>query len=297
MLDFLSRSVATVEVNLDRQVYQPGDAIHARVTVQANKEVKVRQGRISLVYKEKYQVRSRTTTGGKHPHQGYSYSWLTDAREMIAENFLEYAIIGPDFSEVYEFNWQMPDGVLPSLKANLFEVTWLVQATLERERALDINAEHYILVSVPMPGEVTAQADGMLHEFTNDQIDEVALSLLLPRTTWQAGETIAGKLLLQARSDLKLTDIRMELVRNERVPVNAGNEKEQRWSWTLAGSTSLAAGETLGLPFRVEVPTDGVPSVSLNHGEIWWKIDGILARRLAQDYHIEQPLDIFGKTQ
>ncbi len=296
MLDFLSRSVATVELSLDRQAYQPGDAIHARVSVHSEKEVKVRQGRISLLYNEKYQVRSRTTTGGRQPRQSYSYSWRTDAREVITEDFLAETVIGPNFSQVYEFNWTMPAGVIPGLKANIFEVTWLVKAMLEREMAVDINTESNILVSVPMPAEVTAQADGLLHEFTNNQLEKVALSLILPRTAWQAGETIAGKLLMQARDDIKLTDIRMELVRSEKVPENAGNETEERLSWRLAESTSLAAGQTLSLPFQIEIPTDAAPSVTLHHGDIWWKIDGILARRLAQDYHIEQPLEIFGKA-
>lgn len=291
-LDFLKSEIAMIEISLDRKEFQPGDAVHVWITVQSEKGVKVGSGKIALFCSEKDLVQ-RTTGSGKNRHT--STTWVDHISEVASEDFLGEIEIGPNFYQTYNFNWQLPMDLLPSLEGTIIKINWMVKASLERKMAVDVHSESSILVSIPMPGEITAQADGFAREVARCHLDDVDLSILLPRTNWAAGESIQGRLVIQALKDFKLTDIRLELVQTEDVPDYDGNEFESKVKIDLAGSTNMTAGQTLSLPFQIGVPSYALPTISSPHGKVRWELDGILARRLAKDYHIVQPLCIFGK--
>ncbi len=293
-LDFLKSSVARLEVNLDRQTYQPGDTINGRVTLQAENEVKVRGGKVSILCQEKYQVRYRTRSG-RHG-SSTTTTWRTDTREVFSKTLLEEMVIPPHFNQAYDFDWQVAADAFPSLVGKIVKVTWWAKATLDRPKAVDVNAEAGFVVSIPMPGAKTNPIDGLQAGGTSDHREDVDLSLKLPRTDWELGETIEGQLEIQARKDFKLTAIRVELVQTESVPEAEGNSRETSVKVSLAGSTSMTAGQSLSLPFQVEIPPDGLPNLNGVHSEVSWKLAGILARRLAFDYHVVQPLRVYSKA-
>jgi hypothetical protein len=170
----------------------------------------------------------------------------------------------------------------------------LVKATLDRPKAVDINAKSGFVVSCPIPGEKPTQSTLQLRG-TSEQQQDVDLSLWLPRSDWELGETIEGKLEMQAHKDFKLSGIRVELVQFKIVLEKEGNISGTSVKANLAESTIMKAGQTLTLPFQIEVPRRGAPSIDSENIAIFWRIEGILDRPLAKDYHVVQDLRVFSQ--
>src|SRR5512137_2920276 len=89
MFDFLKGGKTSVKLTLDRPTiqdgtqvypYYPGETVHARVTLASEKEVKVREGRIALIYQEEYQYKHhhRTTDSHGHSRTTVATAWATD---------------------------------------------------------------------------------------------------------------------------------------------------------------------------------------------------------------------------
>lgn len=122
------------------------------------------------------------------------------------------------------------------------------------------------------------------------------ISFWLPRTQWALGETIQGRLSVLAHKDIKFSDIRVELIQYERVPESSGNESTTELRTGLAEKTEMTAGQSLTLPFQIQLPQDGAPSFYTERGSITWTLKGVLARRLATDYHIRKDLEVYSQT-
>jgi sporulation-control protein spo0M len=288
--DFLKSSADTLEITLDRETYRPGDMIHARLTVKAEHEVKVRSGKIDFIGEERYEIYTRHP--GSDGKMRDDYEWETNNLASIHKDFLGELTIGPNYSQSFDFQWHLPDNARPSIKGKAIVVTWLIKATLDRKLAVDTHLETSVPVVIPLPGAKPSQED----EVTTAQHNDVIISLRLPRSDWAAGETIAGMLDIQACNSLALSGIRAELVRKEFVPKDLGNDFEKRYPTQLAESTTLSAGETLSLPIQVNLPENALPTIITGGYEINWKMNIILARKMAADYQLMRPIHVFGSA-
>jgi hypothetical protein len=292
-LDFLKGSVAKLEIMVDGNVFQPGDTIHGRVILQVeDNEVNVRGGRIAILCQEKYQVRHRT-----HGRQGShnTYTWKTDTVGVFHKTLMDEMTLSPHFYQGYDFDCQLPADALPSLDGKIVKVTWWVKATLDRPKAVDVNTEAGFMVYSPIQGRITTPTEPALAALTGKHQEDVELILGLPRTDWELGESIEGELGITAHKDFKLTDIRLELVQSEYVAESSGNTHQMTVKAALAGSTAMTAGQSLSLPFKIEIPSEGLPTLNAPHSKVSWNLYGTLARRLATDYHIDQPLQVYNK--
>jgi hypothetical protein len=295
VLDFLKKDIVKLEITLDRQTYQPGDQINGRVTLQVDNEIKTRGAKISIFCQEKYQVRHRThsSKGGSST----SYQWKTQTREVFSQEILNEIELPAHFYQASDFSWQVDSEALPSVTGKIVKVSWWAKATLDRPKAVDANTEAGFVVTIPIPGDQYHQSQELASVGSNDSPDEVDLSLWLPRTDWELGETIRGKLVMTAHKDLKLSDIRIELVQCEDVPESSGNTNESKVVETLAKGTVLTAGQSLSLPFQLTIPEQGLASFSGSNSSVTWTLTGILARRLATDYHVFKELQVYTTHQ
>ena len=62
---------------------------------------------------------------------------------------------------------------------------------------------------------------------------------------------------------------------------------------TIAGGSTLEAGNDLELPFEIEVRTSAPPTFDVGIGSITWLLRGVVARKLRSDTVIEQVITIY----
>jgi hypothetical protein len=298
VLDFLKRDLASIGIQMDRETgYQPGEVVKAHIILDTAKELKVRGGQVVLLRSVRYQVREKHVSyrDGKR-YTSTSTSWKGENDTLASQTLFDEMVLPAQFHQDYDFEWQVPPDALPTVAGQIIEVKYQIQAVLDRPKALDISAASGLNIAIPLPGGNAGAPDLLNENHPNGHEWDVDLSFVLPRADWAPGDTIEGKLVAQAHKELKLTDIRVELIQREWVAGGEGNEKENSVVTNLTGSTILPAEQTQTIPFQVVVPDWGLPTLGAhpNFG-IQWTLKGVLARRLQTDYHVEQTLRVFSR--
>ncbi len=292
MLDFLKGGKVGLTVAIDRPSgnYFPGETVHAIISLKIDKEIIFQEGRVALLYQEKYQYRTiRHTTGSKgHGQTETAYLWQINEQEIARQVFLNAATLPQGTAQTFRFDAQIPLSAPPTCPGNIIQVNWLAKATLDRKLSNDINAETPLLVLVSPKGTQTPGRYGQSNE-----PGEAQLALELPGTEWVAGETIDGILLVTPQKNFDATEVRVEVEQTEYVSYDRGNQKVNVVQTKLAGKTKFSAGETLRFPFQIKIPQPCSPSCSSNNWSVTWKLKGILARFLRKDTAVEQAMNIY----
>lgn len=295
MLDFLKPNKVDLTITLDRQpaVYYAGDSLRASISVKAQKELKIQEGRVVLLCCDRYQTRTeeqeqdddgRTTTS-------VTTAWQTNNEVFAREAFLSEVTVPGNISQTYTFTAAIPGDARPTWQGGkIVERTWLVKATLDRRLASDINAEAPLLVHAVAPGLLgAAGAFGRSNAF-----GEVALAFSLPGKEWAPGDTVAGELVINPAKDVDVNEIRVELERVESVPEGLGNTQRETKTTRLAGKTSLHSGQSLALPFSLAIAAPSPSSGRTAVCSVTWLLRGVLTRGLLKsDIVIEEELYLY----
>jgi sporulation-control protein spo0M len=292
MFNFLKGGKVNLNVAIDRAsgIYFPGDTVNTRISLSSDKEFKFQEGRVALLYQEKYQYRTihhRTDSQGHH-HTEDVLRWQTNDQELARHVFLRETTLSQGSAQDFEFAAQIPVSAPPTYPGNIIQVRWLVKATLDRKLINDINVETPLVVLASPTGTQTPGQFGLSNE-----PGEARLILELPGTEWVAGETIEGILLVSPQKNFDATEVRVELEQTEWVPYDRGNQKVSVIELKLAGKTKFSAGETLRFPFQIQIPQPCSPSGSSQNWSVTWKLKGILARLLRKDTAVEQEIKVF----
>jgi hypothetical protein len=292
MFNFLKGGKVNLSVAIDRPsgIYFPGETVHAKISLSSDKELKFQEGRVALLYQEKYQYRTtrQKTDSQGHRHTEDDFRWQTNDQEVARQVFLGETILPQGSSQNFEFDAQISTSAPPTYPGSIIQVKWLVKATLDRKLSGDINAEAPLVVLVSPTGDRTPGQFGLSNE-----PGDALLVFELPGIEWVAGETIEGKLLVSPQKNFDATEVRVEVEQTEWVPYDRGNQKVSQVKVKLAGKTKFAAGENLTFPFQIQIPQPSSPSGSSNNWSVTWKLKGILARFLRKDTAIEEVIKVY----
>lgn len=289
MFDFLKGGKATLQVQLDRigQPYREGETIHATVTVQGEKDLKIQDGRLALIYREKYQYREESGLGDDSSTTAH---WATEDLEVWHTQFYGETTVKSNTNDKFEYDIPIPPNSPASGEGAILQTTWLVKAVLNRKMASDIVAESEIKLLHPPPGRLTTP--GKFGHSTGPR--DAELEFILSGKEFVLGDTVAGQLLAHPNKEFDVSEIRIELAQVENVPRGEGNTKIKKQAVKLAGGTKLKPGQDLSLPFELKIPTTALVTTETRHGKIQWILRGVLARRLSSDTQVEEELFIYG---
>jgi len=304
MFDLLKGGKTSVKLTLDRPIskdatpaypYYLGETVHACVTLVSEKEVKIQEGRIALVYQEEYQYQHRTRSGTSRGHSTTTVAtaWATDEREANRQVFLGETSLPAGTQKTYEFDLPIPTNAAPSARAEIVHIKWVVKVTLDRKMAGDIEDR----VDLPVFAGASGTSVQPIESGVSNEPDEADLIFSLPGKEWVMGEMIAGRLQISPKKEFDVTEIRVELVRRERVPRDLGNERETIVPVKLSDGTRLKPGQNLALPFNIAIPSPVPATFSTPNSTLDWMLRGVLARRLRKDTIGEQEIIIHNGRQ
>jgi hypothetical protein len=177
---------------------------------------------------------------------------------------------------------------VPSGKGEITEVRWKVRGVLARRKARDAIGEAALTVLSP-PERYAARAAGR----PGIDADDCPLELrLAPGPHVRAGETLSGTLGVAPQAPLQLQQVRLELLREEAVPLGVGNEES-----AVEAAVVVAEDTDLGVrteyAFEVTAPAGLCPCLETAESTVRWWLRGVLARRLRGDYTIRQELNVY----
>jgi hypothetical protein len=297
MFDFLKGGKVDLKVTLDRSpaVYYPGESICAAISLNSEKELKIKEGRVVLFCRDKFEYTTTTQSTDSDGSTSTSTSkiWKSEDYEQARDLFiLGETTISKGSAQTFDFTAQLSEFFPPTYRGKIITVQWLVKATLDRKLAGDINAETEAIILIAPAGERAPVQLGQSNE-----PGEADFGFELPGEEWVSGETISGNLVIRPQKSFEATEVRLELVQSEYVSYDEGNKYENVVKIKLAGKTSLNAGETLRLPFQVQLPQACAPSWSTENWSVTWKLKGVLARFLRKDTFGEAVIKVYSSRR
>ncbi len=288
MFDFLKGNKVNLTLTLDQagKTLHFGDAVSGKLVVENEKELKIQEGRIALVFKEEseYRYESRSTDSDGNSETEESTAWQSEEHVAAQTIILREGAIPAKSAKTFEFNFAIPQNTLPTIEGGqIVRGKWLVKATLSRKMASDYNAqEEIIVVSVAAP-----RASGVSDLGYSNEPGEAEMAFRLPGGEWAMGETIQGELLINPQKNFDATEVRVEIVRTEYVSRDKGNTHTEKQTIKLAGGTKVVAGQPLIYPFRIAIPTVRPPTCATENFKVSWELTGILARRFRGDTQVQ----------
>ena len=273
-----------ISIALDRAdgTYAVGDTVGAQIVLANAKGGKVREVRAGLVRQHRFQtIEQRRDNDGDYRD---TYVWQTKETWVTREILASEGELKSD--DTYQYHWQIPSNDAATCEADNVKVRWLAKVTVDRAMARDQNEELEVSVVSPPTG-----ASNQSGEFGEMNIDSgVVMRLSLPTLELVEGDTLRGRLTVEPSETIDAREIRVELIRDERV--NAGdrahNKQKSMARVQLAASPKLVPGEPLEYDFELPIPQTGSPSHDIGDTVITWLIVGTIDRPMRGDYTVTQ---------
>jgi hypothetical protein len=278
-----------VNVSTDKNAYLPGETITATVHATTSRELEIEEARAELVFENEYEYREHDFTNRSLTETQRHKD--TDRTTRVKQRFLEPGTLPSGAPAEHTVRLTVPDDAAPSGKGDITEVRWKVQAVVSRRHASDPDG--HVDIAVLSPPRMYARWAGAAPDL--DTHGDCDLELRLPQGPHvRAGDAIRGTLVVTPRDAFELQEVRVELLRKEKVPRNAGNSSEKKGpSVVLAGHEELSTMVPREYPFELAVPANLCPCLETEHSTVRWSIRGVLARRLREDHEIVQPLNLY----
>jgi hypothetical protein len=278
-----------ISIQLDRPdgVYAVGDTVGAQIALAAENAGRVREVRAGLVLQHRYQIidRTRDSDGDySDTHQWRAReTWV--GRELLATEGARSA------NGTQSVAWQIPPDAAASCDGDIVKVAWVVKVTVDRAMARDQNEEVPLRVVTPRPGQYTQSSDfGEMNTGSG-----VAMRFSLPSLELIEGETLQGRLTVEPSQSIDAREIRVELVRSERVnPGNRAHVKQKAiQKIQVAGSTKPVPGQPVAYDFALPVPAVGSPGHDVGDTSVTWQLVGIIDRPMRGVYTVTQWVGIY----
>lgn len=298
------------DVALDKPLgpYYAGDSVQAQVRVRTKGGgVKVRRVEARLVSWRRYR---QWEYSDPHDYEDdddwddefWRRTWEEEEHIMGRELLLPAQTLPEAFEEEFSVAFSLPQDVAPPHQGLLSQEGWRLEVIADRPWAPDQQVELEIPLVVPPPGHHTQP--GKFGKATHS--DEVEMHLALPGLEFVEGETIEGELVVQAFQPVKGRQVRVTLYVQEFIPRNKPDFYVERLdapdfrentvaaSAVLQEQVSVPQGETLRLPFQLEIPRLQRPTCTTGgQGWIRWMLEGTVDRRLARDYRVKQEIFVY----
>ncbi|MCI0439641.1 MAG: hypothetical protein L0177_10990 [Chloroflexi bacterium] len=288
VFSFMRRPQATLEMEASEGPFRPGDEVAARVTLTSREGFQAREGRVTLTCVETYwrretsynsSTRSTTTHTRKH----------TEKLMELSAPFMSESRVNPGVRYREDVAIAIPEHAPPSLEGRLANVAWELRASLDVPGARDVHFEQGVWVASSRASSQAADAQTP-PSLTDAAFEECALSLELPSREWQAGETINGALRANAARDVSFSEIRIELVCEEKAGDRNNTEAEDRVM--LQQNASFMPRQSREWPFALTIPQGFRPSAFVSRTSVKWSVRGVLSRRMRTDFTVEKEIQV-----
>ena len=303
-LKLFKRTKTTIDVSVAPLAVLPGATVDLQVAVGGELDDKgesVKAG-VRCVHTYKQEVRDDDGTR------------VVKTKETIHEDLRDLAGGSPRLGS-FTATVQVPGDAVPTAEG---AVEWEAVAVVGRRRGLDVTGEApFTVLATPERNANREQLVSVAHGAPMG-FDGV-------RRRVRTGEQVTGELIVAPDEDAKASEIRVRLVRRRvdsdevlddvfgNTTVDVGGyrlsferggllsvysnrstvKEEQEVDLQRLEGGELPGGRESRFPFTLTVPDDAPPSLTAPHTVIHWQVEGIVARRLGDDYEATIELNVY----
>ena len=217
----------TLHVYLDRNAYRPGETVKGRIEVAWPKASPVRGVRVGLIGSESTSITVTTHRGKERKSTTYSESrsligeeidlfggppvgWLRASSDALGRLFgrQDYPVLRAG-KHTYRFEFRLPDDAPPSFEGTHAEVNYEVHAVVDVPLGPDLTFRGVVPV-LPPEGLRLAACKGRTEQSGLLKAD-VAMVLRTDACRLEAGERLAGRIVVRNRSSKKIRGVTIRL--------------------------------------------------------------------------------------
>jgi len=293
MFDIFKGGKVQLDVQLDKQVYAPGDTIHARISLQNDKELKIQGGRFTLTCQQKYQYKRKHRDSDGHSK--VDTTWGTNDVQVHHFDFLPETTLAPG-AQAFETSFTLDAVAASSSRGEIISVAWYAKATIDRKMAADTNTEVEFQVVNANPVDAAGETPREYGEA--NEPEEARMTFYLRSCQVTRGTALSGFLRIYPQKNFGAGEVRLELMRDEYVGDVSGSgydhSRQTKVAETkLAGKTQLQAGQYMEFPFTLALPADLAPTFAIEPGYLKYTLQGVPARTLRKDTLVKEEIIIY----
>lgn len=274
----------TLLVDVDKQELASGDRLGVGVTVRANRKTSLRRLTVEMVY------------AGVHRRQEDGMFGAGDARfesehlrysRLLAENVVVYWM-----TDTFRAHFDLDPDTPPSYKGRRMDLHWFIRAVAEPAWGSPVRSAEVPVALHPANGKAPPPPPGGPRS-TTSSYDDCELSLFLPQSRVDAGQTLSGVLEVRPRRDFTATRVEAMLAWSEGLVILTygrviGIEERQE----LAGRTVFMGSGIRRFPVRFTIPPTTMPSIELPVPLHIWTLRSSLWLGPNQVRDVEMPIYI-----
>ena len=271
-----------MRIHPDKTVLHAGDDLDVRVELLPRSDFDIRHGKLELICTETY-VQKTSSQYGTH------YQKKTETRSSVGETFSDTGSLRSGVKYSTSVRLAVPPDAPRSIRGTDVRsiepgITWEVRASLDVAKARNLQESQVVTVVEHPPNEVPPPRS-VETEVVHRQC---SLSLELSSTVVRTGDRLEGKLRAAMLQEVTASEVRVELVREEKFGNDAQDHVVEQL--TLERELSLGADVQNEWRFKLNVGDVGVPSVKTEKSSVRWLVKGILARAMWPDLKVEQEI-------
>lgn len=277
-----------IEIASGQDTYLPGDLVNVSLRIMGKEQLDIKDGRVALVCANRY-VYSYTSTGSDGDQTHHS-KVVTEEVVAADERIMgEGTIRSGSYSE-HKLTFEVPPTAPPSASGQITEVEWKIRVTLGVRGAPDVIEGRP--VTVLSPSWLYANWAESAPELDSAGVCEMGFRL--PGRSFRVGGRIDGALVVSPRQDFEARTVRVELVRREIVPREAGNTAETvQASQVVVERPRFQTGSSREYAFAMEVPEAAGPCLKTEQTYVGWWLRAVVDRGMAIDYELKQLLNVY----
>ncbi len=283
VFSFMRRPDADLSLAIDGDSSLPGDDVMVRVNLSSNKGLKVRVGTATLecvetFWKNEYDAATRTT---KLREKSQKLVELTSP--VMGEVSVRSGI---PLSEEVKFT--LSADAHRTVIGGTVNIEWQVKVSLDVPGARDLHEEEGVLVVLERPDARDLderEQDYASPVVIDDSFDECRLRIELPSSDYRPGDTVEGRLRLDALEECSFPEVRVELIREEKAGDKESGDIVD--TTTLESDLNVRAALSREWRFSLAIPDELMPTTSHSKSVLRWKLRGTLARSRRRDYAVE----------
>ena len=282
--------------------FRPGDQVAVQVSFLPEEDLYLQEGSVALVCHETFWYTVKSTgarwigTYPGHAEENYKGPPYTAAgkpgkykasKDLVrrSQRFLLDGRFPKGVPYVSWVNFRLPEAAPPSLNGDIVRIEWQLEASVltvstNQERAV----EPLSVVSPEATASISQERQTPATVAVEIEFKQCVLSMLLPAIPATAGRSLEGVFVARLHHDQHVSGVRVELERFERAGAKESTVTSDYVS--LQANASLRAGMTYQWPFRLRVPAQLLPSVSVDETTVSWRVTGILCRSIFPDISI-----------
>ena len=282
--------------------FRPGDPVAVQVALLPEEDLYLREGSVTLVCRETFWYTVKSTgarwigTYPGHAEENYKGSPYTAAgkpgryktsKELVrlSQRFLVDGRLPKGVPYVSRVNFRLPETAPPSIAGDIVRIDWQLEASVLTASTNQVRAaEPLVVVSPEAKVSISQDQQTAATEAVEIEFKQCVLSMLLPEIPAIAGRSLEGVFVARLHHDQHVSRVRVELEHFERAGAKESTVTSDFVS--LQANASLRAGMTYQWPFRLRIPAQLLPSVSIDETTVSWRVKGVLCRTIFPDISI-----------